>query len=196
MFRLIALVLFTSTTVQSLKAILVTGANKGIGKAIAKRIIKTNDEVYIFLGSRDVGRGVEAANDINSDRVTVLPLDVADDASVAAAAKVVSESGFALTGICNNAGIGFGHGFPETLNANFWGTKRVCDAFIPLLEQTGSRVVNIASASGPNFVAKLPKSDQRFFISPDTTWEDLEERIKKTTPMMDYDNSAYGFSKV
>ena len=56
--------------------------------------------------------------------------------------------------------------------------------------------MNIASASGPNFVAKLPSdADKSFWSSSETSWEELESRITATTPMLDYDNSAYGFSK-
>ena len=192
---LILIVVTSSSFALRPPAVLVTGANKGIGKAIVKKIVETKPDIHVFLGSRDFTRGEAAAEDLGSDRVTVLALDVGNVDSVDAAAKTVSESGFSLTAICNNAGVGFGLSFEETLNVNFWGTKRVCDTFIPLLEPS-SRVVNIASASGPNFVAKLPTdTDKHFWTSPETSWEHLETRITETTPMMDYDNSAYGFSK-
>jgi len=44
----------------------------------------------------------------------------------------------------------------EVVNTNYFGPRRVNDAFGKLLQRPGGRVVNIASASGPNFVSSLP----------------------------------------
>lgn len=112
------LVSTSSVLALSSPAVLVTGANKGIGKAIVKAIVQTKPEVHVFLGSRDLSRGEAAVKDIPSSRVSVLALDVGDLTSVEAAAKAVSESGFALTAICNNAGVGFGLGFEEVRESN------------------------------------------------------------------------------
>ncbi|GMH86620.1 hypothetical protein TrVE_jg7364 [Triparma verrucosa] len=178
----------------ALRTVLVTGANKGIGRAICEKIIAEGpDDVAVLLGSRDLERGKQAAAGMNPDRVTVLELDVKSEESVAAAALAVKGMNCDLIGIVNNAGIGFGNTIAETLDVNFWGTKRVCDHFMPLLSD-GGRVCNIASASGPNFVAKLSPADQAFWVGS-TTWEQLEARIKVVTPQTDYDNTAYGLSK-
>ena len=39
------------------KRILVSGANKGIGRAICERLLANHDDVHVLLGSRDAGRG-------------------------------------------------------------------------------------------------------------------------------------------
>jgi carbonyl reductase 1 len=43
----------------------------------------------------------------------------------------------------------------EVLNTNYFGPRRVNDTFGKLLKSSGGRIVNIASASGPNFVSKM-----------------------------------------
>ncbi|GIF72009.1 hypothetical protein Asi02nite_15270 [Asanoa siamensis] len=61
---------------------LVTGANKGLGKATAKRLVALGHTVW--LGARDPGRGRAAAAEVGARYVA---LDVTDDASVAAAVE-------------------------------------------------------------------------------------------------------------
>src|ERR1017187_6211957 len=58
---------------------LVTGANKGIGKEIARQLTDAGFTVYV--GSRDAARGERAVEEIGGD-TRLLVLDVADDASV------------------------------------------------------------------------------------------------------------------
>src|SRR5215469_11389357 len=77
---------------------LVTGANKGIGKEIARQLAAAGHTVYV--GSRDAVRGKDAVADIGGD-TRLLVLDVADAESVAAAARQVP----ALDILVNNAGI-------------------------------------------------------------------------------------------
>ncbi|GMH55259.1 hypothetical protein TrRE_jg1931 [Triparma retinervis] len=58
------------------------------------------------------------------------------------------------------------------------------------------RIVNIASASGPNFVSNLPSaSDRAWYQNADLTWPDIHSKILETWDAPDYDNTAYGFSK-
>ncbi len=40
-----------------MRRILVTGANKGIGLAIARAILEEHDDTFVYLGSRDADRG-------------------------------------------------------------------------------------------------------------------------------------------
>jgi len=139
-----------------MKVYLVTGGNKGIGLAICKNLIESSPDTRVLLGSRDSGRGESAISEITKvlpsakDRVELTVIDTSSDESVKNAAKIISSRDIKLNGIVNNAGI-MSDNLQETLNVNYFGPKRVCDAFGPLLIRPGGRIVNIASASGPFF---------------------------------------------
>ena len=189
-------------TAAAVRRVLVTGANKGIGKAIVSKILSEHSDVHVLLGSRDEARGERAVEQIlesvpsSTGRISFLRLDVTSDESVEAAAKqVASAYPDPLYGVVNNAGVGFGRGFAETLAVNMYGPRRVCDAFIPLLDPKAGRLVNIASASGPNYVRGLDAEKTKFFTSETTSWEELEAEMARVTGLADYENSAYGFSK-
>ena len=192
--RLLTL-LATSTMAAALRKVLVTGANKGIGKRIATKILTDIDDSFVYLGARDAGRGAAAVADIlakhpeAAGRLELLELDTESDASVqAAAAKVDS-----LWGLCNNAGVGFGRSIADTLAPNYYGSKRVCEAFLPKIE---SRICNIGSASAPNFVSGLgDPSLKAFFTSSETSLEDLEKKLDEYSAAPDYEGVAYGLSK-
>ena len=47
-----------------MKRVVVTGANKGIGLAIVKRLLREYPDVYVYLGSRNVERGEAAIKQI------------------------------------------------------------------------------------------------------------------------------------
>ena len=83
-----------------MRRVLVTGANKGIGLAIVSEILQSHGDTAVLLGARDLGRGRAARESLLArepswqDRVQVLQIDVADDASVAnAAAEVAAQFG-------------------------------------------------------------------------------------------------------
>lgn len=141
------------------KTALVTGANRGIGHEIARQLAESGHEVW--LGSRDETRGEQAAARLRADghKAHVLKLDVADDASVAAAAKSLAAQIGKLDVLVNNAGIAQGFEFQpasEPMNnikqvyeVNLFGPIRVTQAFVPLLKAaSGARVVMISSELG------------------------------------------------
>jgi NAD(P)-dependent dehydrogenase (short-subunit alcohol dehydrogenase family) len=65
---------------------LVTGANKGIGREIARQLATMG--LVVYVGSRDPARGASAVEDIGGD-ARLLVLDVTDAASIEAAAGQV-----------------------------------------------------------------------------------------------------------
>merc|ERR1712136_733531 len=122
---------------------------------------------HVLLGSRDEARGAAAVGEIaeatRCDRIEFLPLDVSQDSSVTSAAQLVASkygTESSLYAVVNNAGIGIGNTVRDTLNVNFFGPKRVCDAFIPLLCPSTGRIVNTSSASGPMFVANASRQQR------------------------------------
>src|SRR5262245_1844492 len=96
-----------------MRRILVTGANKGIGLAIARAILEEHDDTFVHLGSRDADRGRAAAASLTKtrpewqSRIDVVALDVSADRSVAAAIEYVARTagGDKLYALVNNAGI-------------------------------------------------------------------------------------------
>lgn len=138
---------------------LVTGANKGIGFAIARQLGDRDHAVW--LGCRDQGRGAAAADKLRAAGIDarVVLLDVTDDQSVAAAATTVGGDGAPLDVLVNNAGMNFGlppEASGEKLDemramfeTNALGPVRVTQAFLPLLRRSGSaRIVMISSGLG------------------------------------------------
>ena len=197
-----------------MRRILVTGANKGIGLAIVTAILDEHDDTFVFLGSRDEGRGQAAREGLLKDhpawgdRVQVVELDVSSDASVSAAAARVrstAEGATPLYAVVNNAGIGLGVvDLRAVLEVNTLGVKRVCEAFLPLLDPAAGRIVNVTSASGPNFVHECSPERQRLFVDPAVTWAQLEALIDECLGLGGAEEfaaqglgtgNAYGFSK-
>ncbi len=195
-----------------MKRILVTGANKGIGLAIATAILDRHDETFVWLGSRDLERGDAARRalvDAHPDwdeRVKSLQLDVTDPDSVARARDTVvaatPEHPNPLYGLVNNAGVG-GKDLETTLAVNTIGLQRVTEAFLPLLQPAGGRIVNITSASGPNFVAATEAKQQWEFTDPSCSMEAYEHLVdearKAGSPAgladLGFGQDVYGLSK-
>jgi NAD(P)-dependent dehydrogenase (short-subunit alcohol dehydrogenase family) len=196
-----------------MRTIVVTGANKGIGRALVSAILSHAGDTRVFLGARDRGRGDEARASILAahpewgGRVEVLELDVADDASVTrAAAQLAGKLGRErLYGVVNNAGIGVAsNDLAGVLNVNTRGVRRVSEAMLPLLATDG-RVVNVTSASGPSFVAKCDDRRKHTFTKPDVTWDEIEALMTEALAIGAArgsfaaaglaDGEAYGLSK-
>ena len=195
-----------------MRSILVTGANKGIGLAIAGEILRQHADTFVWLGSRDAARGRDAVAGLvaedrtRTDRVRALELDVSDDASVARAAAEVKAQRAPLHGLVNNAGVGAAGGsLAAVLDVNMLGVHRVCAAFVPLLDPAAGRIVNITSASGPSFVSRCSAAWQKFFVDPTIEWARLEGFIREFIAMGDDkaafaakgldDGEPYGLSK-
>jgi NAD(P)-dependent dehydrogenase (short-subunit alcohol dehydrogenase family) len=150
------------TTTQ--KTALVTGANKGIGFAIAEALGRLGHRVV--LGARDEVAGTDAAARLIAQGIdaSALRLDVTSDASVAAAAAELEERIGTFDVLVNNAGIS-GAFDPVTwgqdpttidldvlrgvVDTNVYGVIRVTNAMLPLLRRSDApRIVNTSSSMG------------------------------------------------
>ena len=133
---------------------IVTGAARGIGRAIAERFSASGARVAIW--DIDIVAAEMAADEISS--AAALKADVTDPATIAAALDA-TESGFGPPDILvNNAGIS-GPNFPlDEYPAEEWrrvieidlvGVFNCCHAVVPLMRQRDyGRIVNIASIAG------------------------------------------------
>jgi len=167
-----------------MKKILVTGANKGIGLGIVKKLLRDFPDTYLLLGSRDVARGEAAVREILSEmgqstgsRLEMVHIDVCSEDSIAAACKDVSTRHGELYGLINNAG-GWLSSAKDTIDLNTYAVINVTEAFLPLLlKKQGGRVVQISSAAGPSYVAKCSSDIQTMFVNKEVTFAEVEERV-------------------
>lgn len=145
------------------KKALVTGASKGIGRAIALRLASEGAAVACGVRREEDGTSVVAAiREAGGSAVWVL-LDVSDAASVATGVEKASRPGRRIDVVVNNAGIGGStpldgdarsdERWRAILDVNVSGTWRVLRAALPFLAD-GGRVVNVSSVTGRFGVAR------------------------------------------
>ncbi|MFF8774318.1 SDR family NAD(P)-dependent oxidoreductase [Kitasatospora sp. NPDC015120] len=138
---------------------LVTGANKGIGYEIAAGLGALGWSVGV--GARDEQRRGAAVEGLRAAGVDAfgVPLDVTDDASATAAARLVEERAGRLDVLVNNAAVAGGAPQEPTrvdpatirtvVETNVIGVVRVTNAMMPLLRRSASpRIVNVSSSVG------------------------------------------------
>lgn len=136
---------------------LVTGANRGIGREVARALASAG--MRVILTGRDPTAAEEAAQVIRraGGDVTALGLDVADPRAVAACAGRLRADGDDVDVLVNNAGVYLGdsllatraEALRESFETNFWGALWTCRAFVPgMVERGYGRVVNVSSGYG------------------------------------------------
>jgi NAD(P)-dependent dehydrogenase (short-subunit alcohol dehydrogenase family) len=142
-----------------MKTAFITGANKGIGREVARQLAAKG--FHVFVGARKAKAGRKAAQEIANQggKATFLEIDVADNDSVTTAAREFSNTEDHLDVLVNNAGI-IAEGdnaileisddlFRNTLETNTLGVLRVTRAFTPLLRKSKApRVINVSSGGG------------------------------------------------
>ncbi|MET4105958.1 SDR family oxidoreductase [Hymenobacter sp. UYP22] len=143
-----------------MKTALITGANKSIGFETARQLLQNG--YYVYLGSRDLHKGQEAAEQLRAEglpNVEPLQIDVTDSASIAAARQALGQKTPVLDVLINNAGILGSMSQPplgtslstirEVFDTNLFGVIEVTQAFIDLLRQSAEpRIVNVTSGLG------------------------------------------------
>ncbi|GKU96897.1 hypothetical protein SLEP1_g10078 [Rubroshorea leprosula] len=187
----------------------VTGANKGIGLEICKQLASHGVTVVLTARNEKRGmEAVEKLKESGlSEYIVFHQLDVADPATIASLADFVKGQFEKLDILVNNAGIGGAatdrdavvskmqageqinwRGLitetyelaEECLKTNYFGSKMMCEAFIPLLQLSDSpRIVNVSSSMGrlknvSNEWAKTILSDAENF-----TEERVDEVLNK-----------------
>jgi NAD(P)-dependent dehydrogenase (short-subunit alcohol dehydrogenase family) len=141
------------------KTALVTGANKGIGREVARQLAEKG--FHVFVGARNPEAGRKAVDEIVNDggKASFLAIDVSDNDSVIAAVHEFSEMTNHLDVLVNNAGIVVDGDeailevsddlLRKTLETNALGALRVTRVFLPFLKESKApRVINVSSGSG------------------------------------------------
>jgi NAD(P)-dependent dehydrogenase (short-subunit alcohol dehydrogenase family) len=142
---------------------LVTGATRGIGREVARRLVEAGHTVY--LGARDLDAGTEVATAIGARPIQ---LDATEPDSITAAVERIRDEAGSLDVLVNNAGIAGDQKRPgeatiadlrNVLETNVLGAAAVIDAFTPLLEASAAPVVvNVSSAVGSLTLNTAPDS--------------------------------------
>ncbi len=139
---------------------LVTGANRGLGFEICRQLGSQGHTMIV--ASRDPDKGEAAAERLRAEGIDAhaQQLDVADSASIAAAADAVAKQFSVLDVLVNNAGTFVEEWgtlpsavtvaqMRETFDTNFFGPLEVLREFIPLMRKSkAGRVVNVSSDMG------------------------------------------------
>ena len=129
------------------RAVLVTGANRGLGRALVEEALRRGAQ-RVYAGTRQPLAQADA-------RVTPLTLDVTDAAQIQAAVERVGS----LDVLINNAGVDLQGDVSDRvllerhLAVNLFGTYGVTQAFVPLLTRSRGAIVNVLSVAA---VAALP----------------------------------------
>src|SRR5262245_7944569 len=124
---------------------LVTGANRGLGKALVSALLEAG-AVKVYAAARD-----ERKIDVDDSRVVPLALDTSKPEQIAAAARRAGD----VTLLVNNAGAATAanvlttsrEAFDNDFRTNVHGTLAVIKAFVPVLERAGggATIVNVLS---------------------------------------------------
>lgn len=199
---------------------LVTGANKGIGKEIARKLGAVEGMTTI-LGCRNKELGAAAVEELKAagcKEVIFQHIDLNDPKTMTAAADFIAKEFGVLDILINNAAICFNdptlYGkcaytpFEKqagiTVNTNFFGTLGVTEALLPLLKKsTSPRIVNVASAAGRLSILRSQEK-KSMFTSPNLQGSQLSDLMRQFVRDVEdgshtnkgWPNTCYGTSKL
>jgi len=131
------------------KTILITGANRGIGRALVEEALRR--------GAKQVYAATRQPFAHSDERITPLPLDVTNAIQIQGAVGSVES----LDILVNNAGVDLHDdlsdraGIDRHLAVNFFGAHGVAHAFLPLLARSQGAIVNVLSLAA---LASVPFS--------------------------------------
>lgn len=133
------------------KAVLITGASTGLGRAMTELLASKGH--FVYAGARK-DRDMAELNGI--ENVQAVRLDVTVQQDIDAAVKTISEAGRGLYGLVNNAGVAViaplieidEEDFDFQMDVNVSGPYRVTKAFAPLIIESQGRITTTGSISG------------------------------------------------
>lgn len=159
----------------------VTGANSGIGRAVAVHLATVGYEVYGTVRNEAKAAKLLAMTEAAGVKVNLVSMDIADDESVRhGMAEILARAG-RVDVLVNNAGVG-GNAvleecpvslYEDVMNVNVWGAVRCCQALLPQMRERGSgAIVNITSVTG-----RLAALAQSPYVTSKWAFEGLSEAL-------------------
>ncbi len=145
--------------INNMRNILVTGANGGIGRAIACEFLEKDKEDHLWLGVHSSRDQAEQIASMFPGRVSVITLDVTDPESWDSVMEAVLKKSQSIDVLVNNAGAHedslvatmsddtWHRVIDLNLNGVFYGCRKAAK---PMLSQRSGRIINIASLSAIN----------------------------------------------
>lgn len=139
------------------KVAVVTGAGSGIGRAVAQALAQRGCHLALADRNQEGLAETAALPELNSVKVSLHTLDVADGDAVAAFPQTVLAHHDRIDLLVNNAGVALAGSFEQVsetdfdwvMAINFHGVVRMTRAFLPLLHRSDdARIVNISSLFG------------------------------------------------
>ena len=144
---------------EAKKVVVITGANKGIGFEVARRIAKAGWKVLAAARNEELGRQAAAKLQAEGLDVHFIHIDLEAKETIAIAAETIRNQFGKLDLLINNAGIASeGDGPPSKVNieaveaamqTNFIGAVAVTQGMLPLLQRAErSQIINVSSELG------------------------------------------------
>lgn len=154
---ILTLILFFSASLHSSPVVVVTGATRGIGFAIAKQLCSHGYTVYAGKRITSTLKFLAPLEQQYPDHLFPIEIDVTNQASIDKAIKTIFEKEGRLDILINNAGIEI-YGSVENItideaqmmfDVNYYGPMRMCQAVLPIMRsQMSGRIIQIGSRSG------------------------------------------------
>ena len=147
---------------MSLRVVLITGANSGVGLATTKVLTSASTAYHVIIAARSLSKAqtakaeVEAENTNSASRLSTVQLDVTDCASIARARDFIEKEFGYLDALINNAAVGNTDPdvytrYRATMDANVIGPAVVADMMRPLLLKSSNPYSIFVSSGAGSF---------------------------------------------
>jgi NAD(P)-dependent dehydrogenase (short-subunit alcohol dehydrogenase family) len=144
---------------MKLTHVVVTGANRGLGRSLVEELLRRDDVKKIYATARTT-EGLKAIEALDP-RVRGLAVDITDPAQVQSAADTLVREGTPPTLVINNAGLLASYGVLDSslesirrdVETNYFGLLNIARSFGPLLERSKGALVSVLSVAS---LASMP----------------------------------------
>lgn len=165
------------------RIILVTGANRGIGRRLVERLLLESSDCRVLMTARSAEQGEKACAEVRAlgdfqTRLLFYPLDLLSSASISQLRNYIHSTLGTLDVLVNNAGVAWrGPEFNAeiarfTLGTNFTATVALTEALLPVLKPN-AHIVMVSSSMGQ--LSCIPGEGIRNLLTaPDLTVEGIQ----------------------